>query len=54
MLQGREPFIRMQMFLDDKNAVHRLVASQYKIIPEKLMRTGNYGEFQIQFFVIQM
>uniref|UniRef100_T1GSG3 Homeobox protein cut-like n=1 Tax=Megaselia scalaris TaxID=36166 RepID=T1GSG3_MEGSC len=41
--KGREPFIRMQMFLDDENAVHKLVANQYKIAPEKLMRTGNYG-----------
>lgn len=41
--KGREPFIRMQMFLDDENAVHKLVANQYKIAPEKLMRTGNYS-----------
>ena len=41
--KGREPFIRMKLFLDDKNAVHKLVASQYKIAPEKLMRTGDYS-----------
>ncbi|XP_072934678.1 homeobox protein cut isoform X3 [Epargyreus clarus] len=41
--KGREPFIRMKMFLEDDNAVHKLVASQYKIAPEKLMRTGNYS-----------
>ena len=41
--KGREPFIRMKMFLEDDNAVHKLVASQYKIAPEKLMRTGNYA-----------
>lgn len=41
--KGREPFIRMKMFLEDDNAVHKLVASQYKIAPEKLMRTGSYG-----------
>lgn len=41
--KGREPFIRMKMFLEDDNAVHKLVASQYKIAPEKLMRTGGYG-----------
>lgn len=41
--KGREPFIRMKMFLEDENAVHKLVASQYKIAPEKLMRTGNYS-----------
>lgn len=40
--QGREPFIRMKIFLEDDNAVHKLVASQYKIAPEKLMRTGGY------------
>ncbi|XP_066153807.1 homeobox protein cut isoform X2 [Euwallacea fornicatus] len=41
--KGREPFIRMKMFLEDGDAVHKLVASQYKIAPEKLMRTGGYG-----------
>ena len=41
--KGREPFIRMKLFLDDENAVHKLVASQYKIAPEKLMRTGEYS-----------
>ncbi|XP_074597445.1 homeobox protein, cut isoform X3 [Brevipalpus obovatus] len=41
--KGREPFIRMKMFLEDDNAVHKLVASQYKIAPEKLMRTGGYS-----------
>lgn len=40
--KGREPFIRMSMFLQDENAVHKLVASQYKIAPEKLMRTNVY------------
>ena len=41
--KGREPFIRMKIFLEDENAVHKLVASQYKIAPEKLMRTGGYA-----------
>lgn len=41
--KGREPFIRMKIFLEDDGAVHRLVASQYKIAPDKLMRTGNYS-----------
>ena len=43
--KGKEPFIRMKIFLDDEHAVHKLVASQYKIAPEKLMRTwtGNYA-----------
>ncbi|XP_013780046.2 homeobox protein cut-like [Limulus polyphemus] len=40
--KGREPFVRMKMFLDDENAAHTLVASQYKISPEKLMRTRSY------------
>ncbi|XP_054168250.1 homeobox protein cut-like isoform X2 [Oppia nitens] len=40
--KGREPFIRMKMFLEDENAIHKLVASQYKIAPEKLMRTGSF------------
>lgn len=31
------------MFLEDDNAVHKLVASQYKIAPERLMRMGGYG-----------
>jgi homeobox protein cut-like len=33
----------MKLFLDDENAVHKLVASQYKIAPEKLMRTGSFS-----------
>ena len=41
--KGREPFIRMKIFLEDETAVHRLVASQYKIAPDKLMRTGNFN-----------
>lgn len=45
--KGREPFIRMKMFLEDGDAVHKLVASQYKIAPEKLMRTGGYGNGKI-------
>lgn len=53
--KGREPFIRMKMFLEDDNAVHKLVASQYKIAPEKLMRTGGYGAgkcFSIPFYFL--
>lgn len=48
--KGREPFIRMKMFLEDENAVHKLVASQYKIAPEKLMRTGNYSGAPRKYF----
>lgn len=50
--KGREPFIRMKIFLEDETAVHRLVASQYKIAPDKLMRTGTFnhhlGEFRAE------
>ena len=31
------------MFLEDEGAVHKLVASQYKIAPDKLMRTGCFN-----------
>merc|ERR1719331_2752008 len=41
--KGREPFIRMKLFLDDDTAIHKLVSSQYKILPEKLLRTGAYS-----------
>ena len=40
--KGKEPFIRMQMFADDPDAVKRLMASQYRVAPERLMRTGNF------------
>ena len=55
--KGREPFIRMKLFLDDENAVHKLVASQYKIAPEKLMRTGEYSgacKYNIFLFLYQL
>ncbi|XP_069135409.1 homeobox protein cut-like 1 isoform X2 [Argopecten irradians] len=39
--KGREPFIRMQIFLEDTEAIPKLVASQYHIPPEKLMRSAN-------------
>ena len=41
--KGREPFIRMKLFLDDDSAIHKLVSSQYKIVPDKLLRTGAYS-----------
>ena len=37
--KGKEPFIRMKMFLEDETAMHRLVASQYNVSPDKLLRT---------------
>ncbi|XP_071178537.1 homeobox protein cut-like 1 isoform X8 [Mytilus edulis] len=39
--KGREPFIRMQIFLEDTEAIPKLVASQYHIPPEKLMRSAS-------------
>ncbi|XP_041349034.1 homeobox protein cut-like 1 isoform X2 [Gigantopelta aegis] len=36
--KGREPFIRMQLFLEDAEAIPKLVASQYKIPPDMLLR----------------
>lgn len=36
--KGREPFIRMQIFLEDAEAIPKLVATQYRISPDKLMR----------------
>ena len=47
--KGKEPFIRMKLFLDDETAIHRLVASQYKIAPDRLMRTGACKFFLIVF-----
>ncbi|XP_011422371.1 homeobox protein cut-like 1 isoform X4 [Magallana gigas] len=42
--KGREPFIRMQIFLEDTEAIPKLVASQYHIPPDKLMRGRNQPE----------
>lgn len=39
--KGREPFIRMQMFIDDPEAVQKLVASQYRVPTEKLLRSNS-------------
>lgn len=41
--KGREPFIRMQIFLEDPDSIPRLVASQYRIAPDKLMRSNSRG-----------
>ena len=41
--KGREPFIRMQLFIEDQEAVPKLVANQYRIPPDKLMRTNAYA-----------
>ena len=39
--KGKEPFIRMQMFADDPEAVKRLLASQYRVAPDRLMRSSS-------------
>ncbi|XP_076348050.1 homeobox protein cut-like 1 [Tachypleus tridentatus] len=42
--KGREPFIRMKVFLEDENAIQKLVASQCKIPQEKLLHIGGFGD----------
>ena len=43
------------MLLFEQGAVHRLVASQYKIAPDKLMRTGiNPGIGELIMMTIMM
>ncbi len=39
--QGREPFIRMKIFLEDGESIPKLVASQYRIPPDKLLRSNS-------------
>lgn len=39
--KGREPFIRMQIFLEDPEAIPKLVANQYRIAPDKLLRSDS-------------
>ncbi|XP_012942600.1 homeobox protein cut-like 1 [Aplysia californica] len=41
--KGREPFIRMQIFLEDADSIPKLVSSQYRIPPDKLMRSSSRG-----------
>lgn len=42
--KGREPFIRMQLFLEDAESIPKLVSSQYRIPPDKLMRTNSQSQ----------
>ena len=42
--KGREPFIRMRAFLDDPDAVSKLVASQYRVPADKLLRNSSAAE----------
>lgn len=39
--KGREPFIRMNIFLEDTESIPKLVASQYRIPPDKLLRSSS-------------
>ncbi|CAH1800972.1 unnamed protein product, partial [Owenia fusiformis] len=41
--KGREPFIRMQLFLEDQESIPKLVSNQYKISPDKLMRNNSFS-----------
>ena len=52
--KGREPFIRMKIFLEDETAIHKLVSSQYKIVPDKLLRTGAYSGPQSKLMKIKL
>jgi len=43
--KGREPFIRMRVFLDDPECtVHRLVTTQYRVPADKLLRCGEQSD----------
>lgn len=46
--KGREPFIRMQMFIDDPDAIKKLMANQYKTPSDKLTRTNSVGSVQLK------
>lgn len=39
--KGREPFIRMQMFIDDPEAIKKLMANQYKAPSDKTSRSNS-------------
>jgi len=38
--KGREPFIRMQIFIDDNDAIKKLMSNQYKIPSDKFVQRG--------------
>ena len=44
--KGREPFIRMQIFLDDETAITKLVAAQFQTPAEKLLRMSNHTDLK--------
>jgi len=39
--KGREPFIRMQVFLEDEESITKLVATQYQIPADKFLRSNS-------------
>jgi len=46
--KGREPFIRMHIFLDDpEGTVRRLVSTQYRVPVDKLLRCGEQSESEV-------
>ena len=46
--KGREPFIRMRIFLDDpEGTVRQLVTTQYRVPADKLMRCGEQSENEV-------
>jgi len=46
--KGREPFIRMRIFLDDpEGTVRRLVTTQYRVPADKLLRCSEPSDTEI-------
>jgi len=46
--KGREPFIRMRIFLDDpEGTVRRLVTTQYRVPADKLLRCSEPSETEV-------
>ena len=39
--KGREPFVRMQLFLDEPSAVSNLVSNQYRVPTDKYLRSNS-------------
>lgn len=44
--KGREPFVRMKCFLDEPQSVQNLVANQYKVPTDKLLRVAGSNPSQ--------
>jgi len=46
--KGREPFIRMRIFLDDpEGTVRQLVTTQYRVPADKLLRCGEQSDSEV-------